>query len=481
MKIFNKLSLRAKIFSIISINLFISLSGGFTTIWYTYKMDNIVSYIINKKLEGYETVAGLEFSLINQKGFVSYYFQDRNLDWLEQLDQYRELFLKYLKQAETITINKQEDEIINQIKKEYNSYITFKDLVIQYYKIRKYDKGSEIHYKIRNSFFEILKLCKIFKKIHRERIEKEKKQSVARAEKIRNIAIIAITFSGIFYFLLITILIVQVLSPIQRLAEEVNKKKSKKNTKNEVSSLRHNIRGLIEDIDQNKEYMLQSEKMVQVGKLAAGMAHSIRNPLTSVKMRLFSLSRSLDMSDIQRDDFQVISEEINHIDDLVQNFLEFSRPPKPDMKKISPSHMIDQVMLLLKHRLKAYNVKTKIFRKKQLPEIYIDIDQLKEVFVNIIINACEVMENKGMISIYEEYHSNFPCKYIVIRVLDTGPGILDTEIKKIFEPFFTTKEDGSGLGLSIAMRIITEHHGKIDVVSKENEGTEFIITLPVKE
>ncbi len=481
MRIFNRLNLRAKIFLVISINLFISIFGGFTMVWYTYKMDNIVSYVIDKKLEGYEVVAGLEFSLVNQKGFVSYYFQDRDLNWLQKLERHREFFLEYLKEAEKITINKQEDEIIKQIKTEYSSYIVSKDIVIQYYKIYKYDEGIKIHYKIRSSFFKILKLCKIFKKIHLERIEKEKTQAIVRAGKIRNIAIIATVFSGIFYFLLVTILIVQVLGPIRKLSTEVNKKNRGKKSKNEVTSLKYNIRGLIEDIDQNKEYMLQSEKMVQVGKLAAGMAHSIRNPLTSVKMRLFSLSRSLDMSDIQRDDFEVISEEINHIDDLVQNFLEFSRPPKPDMKKISPSHVIDQVMLLLKHRLKVYNVETKIFRKKQLPEIYIDIDQLKEVFVNIIINACEVMENKGVISIYEEYYPNFPCGSIVIRVLDNGPGISETESKKIFEPFFTTKEDGSGLGLSIAMRIITEHHGKIDVVSKENKGTEFIITLPVKE
>ena len=110
------------------------------------------------------------------------------------------------------------------------------------------------------------------------------------------------------------------------------------------------------ELAKSREHLLQAEKMAMVGKLAAGMAHSIRNPFTSVKMRLFSMGRTLQMTLAQKEDFEVISEEIRHIDTIVQNFLEFSRPPKLVMQSISPSTVVDNTLQLLAHRLKSYEV-----------------------------------------------------------------------------------------------------------------------------
>ena len=156
----------------------------------------------------------------------------------------------------------------------------------------------------------------------------------------------------------------------------------------EIQALSHRVHGLIEDIDQtaselekSREHLQQAEKMALVGKLAAGMAHSIRNPFTSVKMRLFSLERSLNMSEVQKDDLRVISEEIRHIDTIVQNFLEFSRPPRLKIQKISPSAVVDAAIALLSHRLKSYDVSVELIRKAPLPEIEADPEQLKEVLV----------------------------------------------------------------------------------------------------
>jgi signal transduction histidine kinase len=222
--------------------------------------------------------------------------------------------------------------------------------------------------------------------------------------------------------------------------------------------------------------------MAMVGKLAAGMAHSIRNPFTSVKMRLFSLSRSLKLNDVQKEDFEVISEEIRHIDTVVQNFLEFSRPPRLKLQEVSPSSVVDSTVLLLEHRLKSYKVSIKTNRGKMLPHIHVDPDQLKEVLVNLVVNACEAMENGGEIIITEaETVTSQGEKAVVIKVADNGPGIPVSMQDKILQPFFTSKEEGTGLGLSIVERIIEEHNGRLDFFSKEGEGTAFIITLFEKE
>ncbi len=218
-----------------------------------------------------------------------------------------------------------------------------------------------------------------------------------------------------------------------------------------------------------------------VGKLAAGTSHSIRNPLTSVKMRLFSLGRSLDLTEDQQEDFDVISEEIGHIDNILQNFLEFSRPPRLKLQMISPSEVVDNTALLLRHRLESCNGTLTIERAKPLPLVLADPEQLKEAVMNIVINACEAMGFGGNVTITEEEKPTVhggPAA--VIRISDDGPGIPLSIRQKIFEPFFTTKEEGSGLGLSIVARIIQEHGGSIVVESQKGEGASFVITLPVE-
>jgi signal transduction histidine kinase len=255
----------------------------------------------------------------------------------------------------------------------------------------------------------------------------------------------------------------------------------------EVKALSRSVRGLIEGIDQtqnelerSREHLLQAEKMVVVGKLSASMAHSIRNPLTSLKLRLFSLDRSLTLNPQQKEDFQVISEEIVHIDSLVQSFLEFSRPPKLRTQPVSPSDIVDLALKLMAHRLEPYQVSVEVDRLERLPVVQADPDRLKEVIVNIVVNACEAMKGGGAIVIHEEKAADGSLGQVaVVRIRDNGPGIPESIRTRVFEPFFTTKEDGSGLGLSIAVRIAEEHGGRLDLYSSEGKGTEFFLLLPV--
>ena len=132
--------------------------------------------------------------------------------------------------------------------------------------------------------------------------------------------------------------------------------------------------------------------------------------------------------------------------------------------------------------MKSYDVGVKIERTHPLPEIDADPEQLKEVFVNLVVNACEAMERGGSIVIQEEVAQNHSGGVMaVIRVSDNGPGIDESIREKVFQPFFTTKEEGTGLGMSIVARIVEEHGGAIDIESNQDGGATFIITLPVKE
>jgi signal transduction histidine kinase len=484
-----KISLRVRIYFILIALASITIAGGLVMVWYTYRMENLLTLVTEKDLAAFETAEALEQALINQKGFVSYYFIEGDPEWLRQLGEYRQLFKERLDDAMQTAADPRERAALDRIEAEYTRYIATKDGVIELYQRGEREKGIILHRQARNYFFSVMQLCENYRDIHKNRILKARSESGSQALKLRIIAVTAVMISIVLALLLAFVLGYQILRPVRRLTVEADRKGETPVDGDEVKALSSSVRGLIQNVDEtqselqkSRESLLQAEKMALVGKLAAGMAHSIRNPFTSVKMRLFSLGRSLELSDTQKEDFEVISEEIRHIDTIVQNFLEFSRPPKLKMQSISPSAVVDQTLQLLEHRLKSYDVSVAIERKQPLPEIDADPEQLKEVLVNLMVNACEAIEKGGNIFIHEDKNTTPSGESVaIIRVSDNGPGIPAAIRQKVFEPFFTTKEEGTGLGLSIVARIIEEHGGSMAVESIEGQGATFIISLPIME
>ncbi len=484
-----RISLRQRIYLILAALVGITFLGGLVLVWYTYRIEAILANIAEKHMAAFEAAEALENALINQKGFVSYYFMDRDPNWLTQLNSYRRIFQEHLATARKLADSDYLRTALDPIEKEYSAYVTKKDQVIDLYNQGNIATGTGLHQQVRRHFDKVLELCESYKNIYKERVLQARRDSQRQAVRLRMMAAAAMVLASILMVLLAFVLINQILGPVRRLTKEAARKSDAEDEANEVKALSRRVRGLIEDVDlthseleKSREHLLQAEKMALVGKLAAGMAHSIRNPFTSVKMRLFSLSRSLKLSANQKEDFEVISEEIRHIDTIVQNFLEFSRPPKLKMQSISPSQVVDLALKLLAYRLKSYDVQLNLERPAPLPEVQADPEQLKEVLVNIIVNACEAMQRGGTITIREEeVFDPSGRRLALVCIRDTGPGIPPANQSKIFEPFFTTKEDGTGLGLSIASRIIADHRGKLEAYSQDGNGTTFTLTLPIEE
>lgn len=486
MKMWKRISLRIRIYSVLTSLVVITLLGGLIMVWYTYRMEGLLTDLVDKDLAAYQRAEALESALAHQKGYVSYFFQDGDPKWLVHLSHYREIFQKRLEEARSLVRSGRQREVINRIEAEYIQYITLKDRVIDYYTSGDRERGERLHAEVREHFFKVMEYCEQYKSLYTQKIKLIKESSYRQAKKLRVIAGTAVLLVLLLGVVLAFVLVNDILEPLRKLAREANPGINPDGS-DEVKALGRSIRGLIEDIDQthselekSREHLLQAEKMVVVGKLAAGMAHSIRNPLTSVKMRLFSLNRTLDLSPHQKEDFEVISEEILHVDNIVQSFLEFSRPPKLRMQDMSPSEVVDLVFRLLAHRLESYNVTAHLERQGSLPHCNIDPERLKEVLVNIIENACEAMKGGGTISVREEVGVDGAVgPAALIHLEDSGPGIPESIQAKVFEPFFTTKEEGSGLGLSIAVRIMEEHGGRLSLRSAEGEGALFSVIIPV--
>jgi len=484
-----QLSLKNRVYLVNAIVLFITLIGAILMVLYTYRIEKIFKTIINKNVAIFQSAEALGTSLVNQKGFVSYYFLDNNPDWLAQLRQYRLLFDEHLVTAKSLIEEPWEKQTLAQIERDYKIYVETRDKVIELYKAGDRKEGFVLHQEIRESFFHILELCDQFKSFHKDRIQEAVDISQREANRLRYMALMGVVAVITLSLLVNFIFARHIMGPIHELVRQANFDGSSGDSMDEVVALKHSVLGLIEDselthraLKQSQTSLMQSEKMALLGKLAAETAHSIRNPLTSVKMRLFSLERTCSFSESQQEDFNVISGEIVQINKIVENYLEFARPPKLIVRKMSPSVVIDSAVHLLAQRLSSYRVETKIIRDGPLSETLLDPEQLKEVIVNIMINACEAMKKGGVIVILEQEAYVEPLKRVdVIRITDEGEGFPQSIKGQMFDPFFTTKEEGTGLGLNIAFNIIHEHGGWLDVTSEEGKGASFVITLPIKD
>jgi signal transduction histidine kinase len=484
-----QLSLRARILVMLCVLVFITVGGGLVSIWHAYMMEKSFTAVTDVDIPSLIASQELRNSLVMQKGYVTYFFQDSDPQWLAELDKHNKEFEEWLKKAGGLAETREERDTLHEIDSNYIRYVHARGEVIRLYRAGQRDEGLRMQREVRGQLFAIMDLCRQYQEVNERSLESARQKNRERVKAVNEMALVALAAALVLGAVLAYTLTRQVLEPIHRLARGEGDSGGSPEIQDDVRALAQRFQHLLKDVEQTKSklewsraHLEQAEKWALVGKLAAGVAHSVRNPLTSVKMRLFSMERSLRMESSQKEDFEVISEEIRHIDSIVNNFLEFSRPPKLKMRQSSPSEAVDTAVQLLRHRLESYCVKVELRRDKPLPEITADPDQLKEVLVNIMVNACDAMVQGGIIWIEEATgvgENGEPA--VIIKVRDNGPGVPAAAQSKIFQPFFSTKAEGTGLGLSIATRIVEEHGGWLDFRTEEGYGATFIITLPAGE
>jgi two-component system NtrC family sensor kinase len=232
-----------------------------------------------------------------------------------------------------------------------------------------------------------------------------------------------------------------------------------------------------EEIKKIHSQLFRSEKLASLGKLAAGVAHEINNPLTGILTNSSLLLDDLEKSDPRRDDVDVIVKETIRCREIVKRLLDFARQSKPQKQLININSIIENIILLVRNQTSFRNVTIQKNLSDNIPDIMADRDQIQQVFINIIINASEAMAKGGSLIIESDLIESRD--FVDVRITDTGPGISEDIKERIFDPFFTTKEQGTGLGLSISYGIIELHGGDISVESTSRQGTTFTIRLPI--
>lgn len=226
--------------------------------------------------------------------------------------------------------------------------------------------------------------------------------------------------------------------------------------------------------------LIQSEKLASLGKLAAGIAHEINNPLGGVLIYSHLILEDTPKDSPHYDNLKKIVKETSRCKDIVKGLLEFARPKEPEMTLVDINDLVDKSLYIIEGQALFQNIKIVRQFSDNIPKSVADSSQLQQVFMNIILNAAEAMGESGTLTLKTSLNSKG--KYIKIDFIDTGHGILEKDMKQLFEPFFTTKEvgKGTGLGLAISYSIIQKHDGTIDVKSKPGEGATFTVRLPIK-
>jgi signal transduction histidine kinase len=223
-----------------------------------------------------------------------------------------------------------------------------------------------------------------------------------------------------------------------------------------------------------EDQLRRADRLAALGELSAGMAHEIRNPLGSIRGTAEILRDAFAPDDKYAEFTIILMKEVDRLNQVLEDFLHFVRPEPSEKQKFLPATALRDVLQLAEVQARKAGVKV-VTEIPELPQVQGDSGQLKQVFLNLILNAVQAMTAGGRLDVHAEQCDN----WVICRFTDNGPGIADENIERIFNPFFTTKQEGSGLGLAIAHRIVDSVAGQLLVESRVGEGTTFTLKLRV--
>jgi signal transduction histidine kinase len=250
----------------------------------------------------------------------------------------------------------------------------------------------------------------------------------------------------------------------------------------EIGDLGRNFNHMMQQLRESREeierlhrtQMSRAEHLATLGELATGLAHEIRNPLAGIAGVIEIVGRDLPATSPARAVVKDVRLEITRISRTLTDLLEMARPRRPEVRRSDLNTTVEHAVMLARQQVLSRPIKIELQQDPDLPEVDHDSDQIHQVLLNLLLNAVQAMERAGTVRV--EIGSRDGCASVMVS--DTGRGISPQNLANIFRPFYTTKGDGTGLGLSLASRIVEDHHGRIEVSSVVGSGSRFTVLLP---
>ena len=286
--------------------------------------------------------------------------------------------------------------------------------------------------------------------------------------------------TGVYDYITKPFQVEEMLLAIKRAVKEQELLRENKKLAGELEEAERNLK-------ESQERLYRSEKSANIGRLAAGISHELKNLLGIINVVAHCLKKKVDKDDEKATKYlRTIEKEVNHSNQLILNLLSLSRPGEDGPVLTDINELLKETLYLIEHQLSLQNIKVTAEYDSSLPQMPIEINQMKQVFINIIFNARESMPLGGELHVATDFKETLSeangSPIVEIRFEDTGYGIPEKNLEKIFDPFFSTsdREGKSGLGLPISRDIVKRHGGDIEVKSQLSMGTTFSIKLPLK-
>jgi len=243
-----------------------------------------------------------------------------------------------------------------------------------------------------------------------------------------------------------------------------------------VSTLTMFVKDKINQLTETQQRLIRSEKLAAIGTMSSYVAHEIRNPLVTIGGFAKTLSR-FDFTDLKiKANIDIIIEEVKRLEKILNNITDFGKPSTPEKVDTQICEIMEDTCILMESYFQEKHIKLHIKFEREIPRIHVDPAQMKQVFLNILMNAVEAMPDGGQLDVQIESTN----ESIKIYIIDTGKGIKQEVLQNIYDPFFTTKPSGTGVGLSVSFKVIEEHGGTIDATSEQGKSTTMLLTLPIK-
>jgi len=255
----------------------------------------------------------------------------------------------------------------------------------------------------------------------------------------------------------------------------------------EVGRLMRSFNSMVDNLEKTKkelehyhfQQMERADRLASVGEMATGIAHEIKNPLAGISGAISVLAEDFPEGDPRKEIVRQVLEQIARLDKTSTDLLFFGRPGKPEFTYVDINELVKKTLFFVTQHPEARNIHRVKELTRDLPSVGVDEKQIQQVLFNVIINAVQAMREGGTLTIQTEVVFRDDGSFVRIRIGDTGKGIPADELEKIFVPFYTTKTQGTGLGLPICRKLVSQNGGTITVESRPGEGTTFIIDLPV--
>ena len=259
-------------------------------------------------------------------------------------------------------------------------------------------------------------------------------------------------------------------------------------TQDEIGNLAQSFNEMTQQLLRARERMeaankklVQAQKLASIGRISATIAHEIRNPLTSVKLNIQKVSQNEQLDEIEREQLNISQEGIGQIEKFINELLNFTRVSDLNLDRFSMEQILQESIKMLIASFHQKRIVLKRNYEEGLPQVFVDGDKMRQVFLNILRNSCEAVDEGGKINVSISLDQVDGKRKIKIQISDNGAGIPEKDWENIFEPFYTTKASGFGLGLANARKIVEQHNGSIKAVKKKGKGSSFVVLLPCEE